>query len=498
MKAQKLIPLILAAAGMLAYFNCLNAPFIFDDRWHIVENEHIRHLWPPWDILAHSSRPVLHLSLALNYALGGLNPWGYHLLSIIIHILAALALYGVVRRTLLSQPLRSRWGASSTWLAAVIAVIWMLHPLQTGAVTYTVQRGESLMGLFYLLTLYCVIRGSESARGMGWHAAAIVSCVLGMASKEVIVTAPVVVLLYDRVFLAKTWREVLQRRWGLYAGLAATWLLVPVLMARGQLEGGSLSDWAPSAGFSYKGITPIEYGLTQAGVVLHYLRLAVWPDRLCLDYGWGIGWPLALSVGEVLPQLIVVLGLLAAVMWAWFRHPVVGFLGAWFFIILSPTSSVVPIADVVFEHRMYLSLAAVIVPAVLGAYSLGKHLWGRQPGRFRAFAWGVSGAVVLVLTGLTARRNYDYRSEQAIWGDTAQKCPGNPRAHYNYGVTLEHAGDLPERGCGVSASDADLARLSRTAQQPGQSSPASGQATGGDQLFAGSLASPARSGGGAL
>jgi Flp pilus assembly protein TadD len=443
-KAQKFIPLILASAGLLAYANSLNAPFIFDDRWHIVENAHIRQLWPPWDILAHSSRPLLHLSLALNYALGGLNPWGYHLLSVMIHILAALALYGVVRGTLLTPGLRSKWGASAPWLAAVIALIWLLHPLQTGAVTYTVQRGEALMGLFYLLTVYCVMRGAGSARSAAWYAGAVGGCLLGMASKEVMVTAPVMVLLYDRVFLAKSWREVFQRRWGLYAGLAATWLLLPVLMGRGQLEGGAVADWAPSAGFSYKGITPYQYGLTQAGVILHYLRLAVWPDRLCLDYGWAIGWPLATTVGEALPQLIVVAGLLAATVWAWVRWPALGFLGAWFFIILSPTSSVVPIADVVFDHRMYLSLAAVIVLAVLGVDWLGKHFFGRQPGRLRAFEWGVGGAVVLALAGLTARRNDDYRSEQAIWGDTALKCPGNPRAHYNYGVTLEHAGDLPD------------------------------------------------------
>ncbi len=443
MKGQKSIPLLLVAAGLAAYHNIFQNPFIFDDLPQIVENPRIRHLWPPWGILAGSSRPLVDLSLAMNYALGGLNPWGYHAFNVAIHILAALTLYGVVRRILLSEPLRSSCEAvAAVWLAAVAALIWLVHPLQTESVTYTIQRAESLMGLFYLLTLYCVIRGCEPSRDIGWMTGAVLACALGMASKEVMVTAPVVVLLFDRVFLARSWREIIQRRWALYVGLAATWLLLPLLMGVGAK--GQVSGWQPTAGFGFKGITPFQYALTQPGVILHYLRLAFWPYPLCLDYGSIYGWPVAQTAADVWPELLVLGGLAAATVWVLRRKPALGFLGAWFLIILAPTSSFIPIVGLVFEHRMYLSLAAVAVGMVIGAYALGKRFLN-QPGNFRPmFGWGAAGVVICFLTCLTMQRNLDYRSELAIWQDTVDKCPNNPLALFNLGNAFWKAGSLQE------------------------------------------------------
>jgi tetratricopeptide (TPR) repeat protein len=422
-KAQKLIPLLVIAAGLLAYHNSFTGPFIFDDAPKILENQTIRHLWPPWGIVGHSSRPVVQLSLAVNYALGGLNPWGYHLVNIAIHILAALALCGVVRRTFLSATSRPEWREAAPWLAAAVAVIWELHPLQTESVTYIIQRCESLMGMFILLTLYCVIRGVASPRRSWWNAGAVVSCALAMGCKPVAVIAPVVVALYDRAWLAGSWREIAQRRGKLYAGLAATWLWLALLLARGPLE------WRDSAGFGFKAISPFQYGLTEPGVIAHYLRLAFWPEALCLDYAW----PIARTPTEVWPGLVVVGALLAATMWAWRRKPALGFLGAWFFIILAPTSSFIPIADVAFEHRMYLPLAAAVVLGVCAVYAL---LGRRSVVVFLALAAG--------LGLLTVQRNEDYRSELSIWSDTVAKQPDNARAHNNLGTILTAAGRWPE------------------------------------------------------
>ena len=422
MKARKFIPLLLIAAGLLAYHNSFTGAFIFDDGPKILGNSSIRHLWPPSSIVGYSSRPVVQLSLALNYALGGLNPWGYHLFNIAIHILAALTLYGVVRRTCLSVTLRPGWREAAPWLAAAVAGIWVVHPLQTESVTYIIQRCESLMGLFILLLLYCVIRGTASPRSSWWNAGAVVSCALAMGCKPVAVTAPVVVALYDRAFLATSWREISRRRAKLYAGLAATWLLLPLLLAQGR-------EWKDSAGFGFKEIAPLQYALTQPGVIAHYLRLAFWPHPLCLDYGW----PPARTAMQVWPGLIVVCALLAATIWAWRRKPALGFLGAWFFMILAPTSSVIPIADPAFEHRMYLPLAAVVVLAVSAVYAL---LGRRSLVLFLALIVG--------LGFLTARRNEDYRSELSIWSDTVAKRPENVRAQYNLGNVLADAGRATE------------------------------------------------------
>src|ERR1041384_2902359 len=196
-------------------------------------------------------------------------------------------------------------------------MIWLVHPLQTQCVTYVIQRGESLMALFYLLTLYCATRRGK------WQVAAAGCCALGVASKPVAATAPLVVLLYDRAFLSKSFGRALRNRPGLYAGLAATWLLLPVLLANGAKE------WKPDAGFGFGGVTAMQYAASQPGVILHYLKLACWPRPLCLDYGW----PVARTVMDIVPALIVVGALVAGMVWAWRQWPWLGFVGASFFVI---------------------------------------------------------------------------------------------------------------------------------------------------------------------
>jgi len=429
---------VLIGVGLLAYSNSFHNGFIYDDLPYIVDNPRFHRLWPPGPIVSHTSRPVVLLSLALNYAVGGLNPWGYHLFNVAVHILAALTLYGVARRTLVSESLQSRFGEAAPWLAMVISLAWLVHPLQTESVTYTIQRGESLMGLFYLLSLYSVIRSVGPSRNGWWRVGAVASCALGMACKPVMVTAPVVLLLYDRAFLAKSWRETLRQRWPLYACLAATWLLLPLLLANGA------SEWKPSAGFGYEKISWPSYLFTQPGAILHYLRLALWPAPLCFDYGWEYGWPAARTLGEALPTSIAVAALLAGTAWAWRQKPAIGFLGAWFFIILAPTSSFVPLADLVVEHRMYLPLAAVVAAVVVGGFELGGNLLSGQPQTRGILGGAACLALALPLTLLTIRRNRDYLSGFTIWQDTVSKRPTNPRAHNALGLILVQAGQTAE------------------------------------------------------
>lgn len=431
-KTGILFPAIIAAAGILSYLNSLHAPFIFDDRYHIVENAHIRHLWPLSDVLLSSSRPVIQLSLALNYAFGGLNPWGYHIFNIAIHIATALVLFGLARRTFLSEPLRRRWALVAAPASAFIALIWLVHPIQTESVTYIVQRGESMMGLFYLLTVYCVARTQDTQRNLLWSAGAVISCLLGMGCKGVIVTAPLTALLYDRAFLAKSWAEVWQRRKVLYGALGLTWLAYPAIVTLGM-------EWKESAGFDYAGASPSTYALTQPSVILHYLRLALWPAGFSLDYGW----PPAHGLAEAGAPVAIVLGLLALCVWAWRRNPALAFLGAWFFLILAPTSSFIPIADMAVDHRMYLSLAALAALAVVGIVIASRHA-GEEPLRVGKSAWAVCGVLICVLAVLTVRRNSDYSSDLTIWRETVRVSPGNPRAQYDLGASLEHAGEYPD------------------------------------------------------
>ena len=277
-------------AVVLVYANSLDGAFILDDDQNIEDNRRIRSLDNLNEILS-VGRPLVELSLALNYAYGELDPAGYHVFNILIHILVGLTLYGVVRRTLLLPRLRERFGTSSHWLALAIGLLWTVHPLTTQAVTYVIQRGESMGSLFYLLTLYCVIRGSQAKRPRRgyWYATAVISAGLGMACKAIVITAPALLLLYDRVFLSTSTREVLSRRFRVHLGVLLIVLgvgagvgILQTIVTRIP-EPREPSETRLSIG---RAASPMEYYRTQPEILLHYLSLAYWPADLCLDYKW--------------------------------------------------------------------------------------------------------------------------------------------------------------------------------------------------------------------
>ena len=447
-------PALLTALAAAAWANSLSAPFIFDDRPAILGNPHIRQLWPlsralsapPRSILG--GRPVPGLTLAINYALGELDVRGYHAFNLALHVLSALILLGIVRRTLARS---ARLVSAARPLALVTAAIWLVHPLQTDAVTYVTQRTELLMGLFYLLTLYAAVRAAEGSRSWPWQTASVVSCALGMASKEVMITAPLMVMLYDRVFLYPSLAEARRRRWPLYAGLMATWAVLATLLMLSPPHHLLVLIPGGHASVLERGMTPWEYLRTQVGVIARYLGLALWPHPLCLDHGLWV----ARTAGEVLPGALVVAGLVGGTAWALRRHPGTGFLGAWFLVVLAPTSSVVPVVtEVMAERRMHLPLAAVAVAAVLGGYAAVGALV-RSDSRRAALRVSLALAVIATLTALTARRNVDYGSEVSIWSDATEKRPWNPRAHNNLGNALLRAGDLD----GAFAQYAEAIRL---------------------------------------
>ncbi|MBI2871519.1 MAG: tetratricopeptide repeat protein [Candidatus Omnitrophica bacterium] len=456
---HNIFPIVLiVAAALAAYGTSFSGGFVFDDLAHIVRNDSIRTLWPPWEAMnsrvegSVGLRPLVNLSLAGNFALGGLSAWGYHAFNLLVHALAALTLFGIVRRTLLLEPLRARYGGRAKDLALIVTLLWTVHPLQTESVTYIIQRAESMMGLFLFLCLYSVLRASESNRPRGWHALAIFSCAMGMASKLIMVMAPLIVLCYDRSFLAGvgprrsvagSFRNAWENRRALYLGLASTWFLFAAFLL------AQPPTAASSAGFSYEYVTPLQHLSAQPGVILHYLKLVFWPHPLVLDYSWRV----PRHFMEVLIPSIPVIVLVALVLWALHTRPRLGFLGAFFFLMLLPTSSFIPLADLAFEHRMYVPLAAVIVLGVVGV----DHFFGlmtapaarlaRDPKGFAGRRW-ISYILVIVLGGgwglVTASRNLDYESTITIWRDTISKWPINPRAHYNLGVALASEGRFNE------------------------------------------------------
>jgi len=423
---RTLASLLILIAGVAVYANSLSGQFVYDDRRWIENEADIRSFDRLPSLLAGATRPIWKLSLAANYALGGLDVTGYHLVNGAIHLLAGLTLLGVCRRTLRRSSLPKRYREAADGIAFAIALLWTVHPLQTQAVTYVVQRCESGMGLFLLATLYASIRGFETsgARRRLWSVLAVIACGIGMGMKEVMVVAPILVWLHDRSFLSASGPSALRGRPGLYAGLAACWGIPFGLIGVGAIFSGEM------ARPDLDTVSPLAYALTQPAILLHYIRLALWPDPLVFSYGW----PAAERWSEILPALLVVAGGATAGAWALWRNRPWAFVAAWFFVILAPTSSIQPIQDLAVEHRMYLPLAAVVVSVVLAVFELTRRA---------ATPWAAPALLVvatLVLGGLTIRRNRDYQSDLRLWETVTLALPDYAIGHYNYGTELRTAG----------------------------------------------------------
>lgn len=440
----------LAAALALTYANSLSGAFVLDDQAAIVQNPHIRDLSRLRDLLVPAAdspiagRPLASLTLALNHAAGGLDVRGYHVVNAGLHVACALFVLALVRRTVI------RWNAAhagrvdAPLVSFAAALLWGVHPLNSEVVNYLSQRTESLMALCYLAMLYAALRAAVPAAGLTpaaqdrgrhrtrWSVCAVAACLCGALAKESIVTAPVIVVLFDRVFLFASWRsQWLARRW-LYAGLAGAWLLVGAVVAAGAR--------AAVVGFS-SGVSPWTYLLNQASVITTYLRLTVWPDALVAFYGW----PQPMTVADSAPYLAFLLVLLAVTGLALWKWPPLGFLGAWFFITLAPASSIVPVStEVGAERRMYLPLVAVAVLVALAIETMRRQAVRRAASPIAARFAGV-GALVIILGGagalafVTADRNSEYRTSLGLTQTIVERRP-TPVAHHMLAEELARAG----------------------------------------------------------
>ena len=441
---------IILIAGVLTHANSLSGAFILDDQATIVDNHQIREWWRLSSVLVPESdtaiagRPLVNLSFAINYAIGGLNVRGYHVVNIAIHLLCGLLAFAIVWRTLELPRVRAHLPGYSVNIAFAVALLWTVHPLNTEAVDFLTQRTELMMALFCLLTLYAAIRalGSQRAISRGvrrepdrwWQILAILSSALGMACKESMATVPLLVALFDRVYVFDSLRQAFRARKRLYLGLAGTWIVLAWLNWSGPR--------AAVGGFS-TGVSVWTYLLNQTVMIARYLRLTIWPRSLVVFYGW----PLPFTLRDVLPYASLVVILLIATIVAMRRRPMVGFLGAWFFITLAPTSSIIPIVtEVGAERRMYLPLLAVIALVVVSA----RLVWGlieRRLGEGLRGGEVVATLVVCALAGTLAAgsiaRNREYASALTMARTVVERRP-TAVAHHMLAEQLTLAGQHDE------------------------------------------------------
>jgi len=449
--------ILVVAVTCAAYLNSFWGTFVFDDLHEIDRNPALARLEPPWEAMFAGNklpaRPLPYLSFAVDRAIWGPAPFGFHVTNLAIHVVAALALFDLVRTTLSGPVLRDRFGGRAVPLAAVIAMLWAVHPLQTQSVTYVYQRIESMTGMFAFLALAAFARaaaaagwtsqraGSSRHPGAGWLAASVAATAGAMASKENAVVLPLVILAYDWFFVdapasradanGRGWLAAVWRRRGFYACLFATWGLVAaqILIQRGKYQE-----------FQETKHPPLAYALTQPEVILHYLRLVVWPVGQRIDWQW----PIATGVGRILPPLAVILAALVATAWGTLRRRPWASLGVWFFLGLAVTSSILPVEAVANEHRMYQPLAAVVaglVLSVVAATDAAAARWRLDPARTMRLLAVVAGSLIGALALLTLLRNSLYAGVDRVWLDVYHQDPGNLRANWFLAGIFDTAGE---------------------------------------------------------
>jgi protein O-mannosyl-transferase len=438
------------AVGAAVYVNSFSIPFLFDDYFAIVGNKEVRSLEPVARFFT-QSRGLPHLLDTLNYRWGGEEVWGYHLVNVAVHLINGVLVFALALLTLRLPLHGGRYDSRARVLALLTALVFVVHPLQTQAVSYIVQRAESVAALFYLGAVLVYAAGHSARIGLSGLPLAIVVLALGflgIASKETVASLPAALLLYHVCFLRRSGAGGADWRWALLLVLP---VLYGIYLARHFLlpgfgdPAGGQSSWMyiPTAGLGVDGITPWTYLITQFGVVVWYLRLFILPTQLTFDYGW----PFATSFWslQVLAPLLVLLALAAVAVLAYSRYRWATFAVGWLFVTLAPSSSVIPIKDAAFEYRMYLPIVALALLAVVGISDLARRAAAAAAdGGARPVTAIVVGLWIAALAVGTVLRNQTLADELTLARDSAAKAPWHWRNQYGLGAALLAAGETEE------------------------------------------------------
>ena len=427
----------LAVVVFLLYANSLQAPFTFDDWETIVEEPHLR--FSEFSFAGveragfesyHNTRPVANISFALNYYFHQHQVWGYHLVNVVIHLLAGIFLYLFIKATLGLPALRSRYPASG-WVPLLAVLLWLVHPVQVQSVTYIVQRMNSMAAMFYILSCYLYVQGrlaQGSGRKWGWFAGCALSGVLALGSKEIAATLPFFIVLYEWYFFQDLSGGWLRRRLPVFLGLL---VFLAVLMF------GYLGSNPLQAILSYGGrdFTLTERVLTELRVVIFYLSLLVYPhpSRLNLDHDFALSRSL-LDPLSTLFSLVAIVALFGLAVYLARRERLLSFCILWFLGNLVIESSVIPL-ELVFEHRNYLPSMLMGLLAVAGYRRLVTVNW---PGLV------VVGGAVLVFSFWTYQRNAVWSDFVTLYSDIVQKSPHKARPHNNLSQALIRVGRFEE------------------------------------------------------
>ncbi len=424
-------------SGIIIYHPSLSAPFVFDDISSIVNNYAI-HIdsFSAADLARlktglSGSRPLAMLTFALNYYFGKLNPFGYHALNIVIHILTAAAVYGLTFTTLLLPKNKEHYQDLARPVAMLCGFLFLLHPINTQAVAYTVQRMTSLACLFFVLSLLTYLRGrlSSGAPRCFWWVLAPICAICAFASKQNSATLPLYIVLYELYFFEPTPK----RRRTLWA-----FPIIFVALA-GYYTRFDFSDVVSRAA-EYHNISYFQHILTQLRGVGLYLSLLVFPHpgRLNLDYDFPYSVNLFQPATTFL-SLLLLIGLIFLCVKLFRRRPFISLGIAWFLGNLVIESGLV-LADPIFEHRLYLPAIGVLWIISAGLITGWKKLASYNLWLRRASGFGI--IAILVLFGTWSyQRNLIWADAVSLWQDTVNKSPDKARPRNNLANAYGSRGD---------------------------------------------------------
>ncbi|MBR9803717.1 tetratricopeptide repeat protein [bacterium] len=422
---------MLLTAVIAAFANSMSGEYVLDDEVHLDGKEELlaKFLWSPTQVFA-NNRGVAFFTFALDNAVFDDDRWGHHFTNIVIHWAVCCFGYWILVQ-ILSNCQNAVLRRHALEISLCSTVIFAVHPLTTNVVTYMVQRMESLMALFCLLTIWSVIRLTHTGR-TSFAVLAVVFCAVGMRSKEVMVVTPLLILGFDYAYLARSMSALRRRAW-LHIALWLTLLLNPAwapLYTSIVSSTENARDRLPKTAYVVEDLSRWEYLRTQPEVVAKYLQLVFWPSDLCLDRRWEVQDDPAL----IALWLSVTIAMILASLGMFLKAPEWGFPLLCFFVVLAPTSSFVPLADLYYEHRIYLPLYPVLAISVCVMYLFcaqmaKRYHWREESLRFARYL--LFAAISATLCLITIQRNHVFQSPISLWRDCIAKNPRNDRAHGN-------------------------------------------------------------------
>ncbi|RJP17617.1 MAG: tetratricopeptide repeat protein [Deltaproteobacteria bacterium] len=428
--------------GLAIYSNTLHSPFVFDDGPSITRNPTIKSLENFFGNSTgydkYPTRFIGYLTFALNYAVGAFDPFGYHIFNLTIHMINSLLVYFFVLITFHTPFMKkSLPEATAREISMISGMLFLVHPVQTGAVTFVVQRLTSLTTTFYLVSLlfYIVSRIQYVSRSKSsenkfflYLTSSLIFCLIAMKTKEISFTLPFIILIYECFFFDGPF----MRRACFLLPFLLSLLIIPLSLIDVRAPLGEVLSDIDNATKVQTDLSRGEYLLTQLSVIVTYIRLLILPINQNLDYDY----PIYRSLFD--PRILFCAGFLlflfGIALWFFFRSRrpssasfrVLSFGIFWFFVTLSIESSLVPIVDVIFEHRIYLpSVGAFLSLAVAASLISGK--WNSK-----AWTWMLI-LIMATFSVATYKRNMIWRDDLSLWSDNVKKSPGKGRPHYNLG-----------------------------------------------------------------